>query len=203
MPIATPDGTITVGSWAIDLADPLAAGRFRMLAGHAPKGADEVALSARLAAATHTRIGDTVRLGKPEQRRTMVAVVAEPGGAVVVVGTPKAAYAPAPVMAPPPPAPAMPPAVPGQPGAGSVTNQPGAVTNQPGAVTNQQGVVPSRPVGAPPVQGGQPAPAAQAGQGPATQRGAAGRPAPTRPSSSGSASTPVQPGSRSVGGHQP
>lgn len=78
MPVVTPHGTITAGSWAIDLADPLAAGRFRMLAGHAPRAAEEVALSARLAAATHTRIGDTVRLGRPEQRRTVVAVVDEP-----------------------------------------------------------------------------------------------------------------------------
>jgi hypothetical protein len=80
-------------------------------------------------------------------------LVVEPGGGVVVVGTPKAAYGPAPVMASPPPVPAA-PAVP-SPGAAAAV--PGAVPGgggQPGAgaVTNQQGLVPSRPVGTPAAQ---------------------------------------------------
>jgi len=91
-------------------------------------------------------------------------LVSEPGGGVIVVGTPKAAYAPAPAVAPAPVGAGQPGAVPNapaQPGtavdAAPNPGQPGFVptgAGQPGAgaVTNQQGVVPSRPVGAPAAQ---------------------------------------------------
>lgn len=145
-------------------------------------------------------------------------LVAEPGGGVIVVGVPKAAYAPAPAMAPPPPMPAVPPAVPGQPGAvpGAVPNgagQPGA-----GAVTDQQGVVPSRPVGAPPAQaagGAQPQQTAPAQQQPSTSRPSTSQPSVSQPSvSQPSTSRPstsrpptsqpsAQTSSRAVGGTRP
>jgi hypothetical protein len=126
-------------------------------------------------------------------------LVVEPGGGVVVVGTPKAAYAPAPAIAPAAPAPAVPAAAPGQPSAASdaaVPNggQPGTVSTagQDGAVTNQQGVVPSRPVGAPPAQ------AAAQGQRPAqTPRAAGPRQAPAA-----QAPRATQTPSRSAGGNQ-
>jgi hypothetical protein len=118
-------------------------------------------------------------------------LVVEPGGGVVVVGTPKAAYAPAPAVSPPA---AAPPVVAGQPATVPNPAVPGAVPNgaQPGAVTNPQGVVPSRPVGAPPAQA-----AAQTQAGTPSQAGA---PAASAPANQAQRAT--RPASRSAGGNQ-
>lgn len=136
-------------------------------------------------------------------------LVAEPGGGVIVVGTPKAAYAPAPAVAPPP---SMPAVVPGQPGAvPNGAGQPGA-----GAVTDPQGVVPSRPVGAPPAQAAgvaqvpqpsasQPSTSQPSTSQPSTSQPSAARPSTSQPSASqASVSRPAtRPSSRAVGGSRP
>jgi hypothetical protein len=132
-------------------------------------------------------------------------LVVEPGGGVVVVGTPKAAYAPAPALPPPPPIPAtvpMPGTVPAAgspPGVAPGAGQPGVA---PGA--GQAGVAPNAGQSAPVPNGaGQPgAGTATSHQGAVTnQQGVVpSRPVGAPPAQAAPASRPA---SRAVGGTRP
>lgn len=134
-------------------------------------------------------------------------LVAEPGGGVVVVGTPRAAYAPAPALAPAPVQ--IMPVVPGQPGAAPGTVPDGAARTGAGSVTDQQGVVPSRPLGAPPVQASQSAASqpstAQRATQPSTSQPSTSQPSKPQPSTSQPATSrpSAQSGSHQADGSRP
>jgi putative ABC transport system permease protein len=63
------------GYEAADVADPLARGKYVVREGRAPRGAAEIAVSTRLAAALQARIGDTLSAGLPPREHTVVAIV--------------------------------------------------------------------------------------------------------------------------------
>jgi putative ABC transport system permease protein len=60
---------------AVDAADPLTKGMYVIRDGRAARGATEVAVSSRLAAALSVRVGDTLSAGLPPRNRTVVGVV--------------------------------------------------------------------------------------------------------------------------------
>lgn len=90
MRVRTKDGITRADFLGFSYTDPIARGLVRQLEGRAPTRAGEVAVSARLAAASGLRIGDRLEVVKPTASLTIVGTVEVPDnlGAKVAYTTP-------------------------------------------------------------------------------------------------------------------
>lgn len=95
VPAQRPDGHFfPTSAEMVDLRDPAAAGRFRMIQGAAPTRLHQVALTATLATRMGAQVGSTVKLGAPATNFTVVGLLAslvpsdKPGGRSIAVATP-------------------------------------------------------------------------------------------------------------------
>lgn len=75
-PVAAADGHyLSVAADLLDITDPASGGRYAVVAGAAPSGPGQVALTTHLAARLGVSVGDTVLAGAPTARATVVGTV--------------------------------------------------------------------------------------------------------------------------------